>query len=82
MGLEAIPALSRGLIGHGADPLLPAAVVSRGTRPDQEVVHAPLAEIGEASSGLATPALLVLGHVVELAALLAPLLPLQEVAVR
>ena len=80
MGLEAIPALARGLIAHGADPLLPAAVVSRGTCPDQEVVRAPLAEIGEASRGVATPALLVLGHVVELAALLAPLQPLQEVA--
>jgi uroporphyrin-III C-methyltransferase len=82
MGLEAVPVLAHNLIAHGADPQLPTAVVSRGTREDQEVVHAPLAELGEASRGLATPALLVLGHVVELAALLAPLQPLVEAAVR
>jgi uroporphyrin-III C-methyltransferase len=82
MGLEAVPVLAHKLIAHGADPRLPTAVVSRGTREDQEVVHAPLAELGEASRGLATPALLVLGHVVELAALLAPLQPLVEAAVR
>jgi uroporphyrin-III C-methyltransferase len=82
MGLEAVPVLAHNLIAHGADPRLPTAVVSRGTRADQEVVHAPLAELGEASRGLATPALLVLGHVVELAALLAPLQPLAEAAVR
>jgi uroporphyrin-III C-methyltransferase len=82
MGLEAVPVLAHNLIAHGADPRLPTAVVSRGTREDQEVVHAPLAELGEASRGLATPALLVLGHVVELAALLAPLQPLAEAAVR
>ncbi|HEV3403798.1 MAG TPA: uroporphyrinogen-III C-methyltransferase [Gaiellaceae bacterium] len=81
MGLEAVPVLAHNLIAHGADPQLPTAVVSRGTREDQEVVHAPLAELGEASRGLATPALLVLGHVVELAALLAPLQPLAEAAV-
>ena len=73
--------LAHNLIAHGADPRLPTAVVSRGTCEDQEVVHAPLAELGEASRGLATPALLVLGHVVELAALLAPLQPLAEAAV-
>jgi uroporphyrin-III C-methyltransferase len=81
MGLEAIPSLGRGLIAHGADPLLPAAVVSRGTCPDQEVVHAPLAEIADASRGLATPALLVLGDVVGLATVLAPLREMQEAAV-
>jgi len=80
MGLEAVPALSRGLLAHGADPLLPAAVVSRGTREDQEVVHAPLADIAAASAGLATPALLVLGRVVELAALLAPMRSLAQAA--
>jgi uroporphyrin-III C-methyltransferase/precorrin-2 dehydrogenase/sirohydrochlorin ferrochelatase len=78
MGLEAVPALTRGLVAHGADPLLPAAVVSRGTRDDQQVVHAPLARIADVSAGLATPALLVIGRVVELASLLAPLRPLAE----
>jgi uroporphyrin-III C-methyltransferase len=71
MGLDALPAIAQGLIAHGADPATPAAVVSRGTLPDQETVTAPLAQIAEAAEGLATPALLVVGDVVEVAQLLA-----------
>jgi uroporphyrin-III C-methyltransferase len=70
MGLEALPAIAAGLIGHGADPRTPAAVISRGTCPDQESVAAPLAEIADAAEGLATPALLVVGEVVSVAPLL------------
>ena len=72
MGLEALPSIARGLIAHGSDPLTPAAVVSRGTLPDQRVVTAPLVGIAAAAEGLPTPALLVVGDVVEVAALLAP----------
>jgi uroporphyrin-III C-methyltransferase len=71
MGLDALPAIAQGLIAHGADPATPAAVVSHGTLPDQETVTAPLAQIAEAAEGLATPALLVVGDVVEVAHLLA-----------
>jgi uroporphyrin-III C-methyltransferase len=70
MGLDALPAIAAGLIAHGADPQTPAAVVSRGTLPDQESVAAPLARIADAAAGLATPALLVVGEVVEVAELL------------
>jgi uroporphyrin-III C-methyltransferase len=70
MGLDALPAIAAGLIAHGADPQTPAAVVSRGTLPDQESVAAPLARIVDAAAGLATPALLVVGEVVEVAELL------------
>jgi uroporphyrin-III C-methyltransferase len=70
MGLDALPAIAAGLIAHGADPGTPAAVVSRGTLPDQQSVTAPLARIAEAAEGLATPALLVVGEVVEVAAML------------
>jgi uroporphyrin-III C-methyltransferase len=70
MGLDALPAIAAGLIAHGADPQTPAAVVSRGTLPDQESVTAPLARIADAAAGLATPALLVVGEVVEVAELL------------
>jgi uroporphyrin-III C-methyltransferase len=68
MGLEALPAIAAGLLAHGADPATPAAVVSRGTCPDQESVTAPLAQIADASAGLETPALLVVGDVVGVAA--------------
>jgi uroporphyrin-III C-methyltransferase len=68
MGLEALPAIAAGLLAHGADPATPAAVVSRGTCPDQESVTAPLGQIADASAGLETPALLVVGDVVGVAA--------------
>jgi uroporphyrin-III C-methyltransferase len=71
MGLDALPAIAAGLVAHGADPATPAAVVSRGTLPEQETVTAPLAQIAAAAAGLATPALLVVGEVVGVAALLA-----------
>jgi uroporphyrin-III C-methyltransferase len=71
MGLEALPAIAAGLLAHGADPRTPAAVVSQGTLPAQETATAPLAAIAEAAAGLATPALLVVGEVVEVAELLA-----------
>ena len=71
MGLEALPSIAAGLLAHGADPRTPAAVVSHGTLPDQRVVAAPLAGIAAAAAGLATPALLVVGDVVEVAAELA-----------
>jgi uroporphyrin-III C-methyltransferase len=76
MGLEALPAIAAGLIAHGAGPLTPAAVISRGTCPDQESVTAPLAQIAEAAAGLATPALLVVGEVVAVAGLLQAAQPL------
>ncbi len=72
MALEALGEVTGGLLAHGADRSLPAAVVSRGTYEDQEVVRAPLGEIAGTAAGLHTPALLVVGKVVDLAALLAP----------
>jgi uroporphyrin-III C-methyltransferase len=76
MGLDALPSIAAGLIAHGADPRTPAAVVSRGTRPDQESVTAPLAHIAAAAAGLPTPALLVVGDVVTVASALAAAEPL------
>ena len=48
--------------------MTPAAVVSRGTLPDQEVVTGPLAELAGLAAGLAGPALVVVGDVVALTA--------------
>ncbi|MDX6513944.1 MAG: hypothetical protein QOE36_3448, partial [Gaiellaceae bacterium] len=44
----------------------PAAAISRGTLPDQEVVVAELGTLAEAASGLPGPALLIVGEVVAL----------------
>jgi len=67
MGLERLPQLCAGLIGAGLAAATPAAVVSRGTLPGQEVVTATLARLHEAAAGLASPALVVVGEVVSVA---------------
>jgi uroporphyrin-III C-methyltransferase len=72
MGLSRLPALAAGLIAAGLPPVTPAAVVSRGTLADQDVVSAPLAQLPELASDLPGPALVVVGEVVQLAASLAP----------
>jgi uroporphyrin-III C-methyltransferase len=72
MGLEALASFAAELIAHGADPDLPAAVVSRGTLDDQEVATGTLRSIEAESAGLRTPALLVVGEVVRLAEALGP----------
>ena len=73
MGLARLPALAAGLIAAGLPAETPAAVVSRGTLPDQEVVTGPLAELHAVAADLPGPALVVVGEVVGLAASLAPL---------
>ena len=72
MGLGRLAGLVTGLIAAGLPAETPAAVVSRGTLPDQEVVSAPLAELPARAAGLPGPALVVVGEVVSLASALAP----------
>ena len=66
MALRRLDAIVEGLVRGGKDPQTPAAVISRGTRPEQRVVVASLAEIAEAASELEPPALVVVGKVVRL----------------
>jgi len=61
----------RGLLDAGKDARTPAAVVSCGTRPEAASARGELAEIAALATGLASPALLVVGEVVALAAELA-----------
>jgi uroporphyrin-III C-methyltransferase len=72
MGLARIEAVARGLVAGGMSAETPAAVVSRGTLPDQETVTAPLAELPERAAGLCGPALVVVGDVVTLRERLTP----------
>jgi uroporphyrinogen III methyltransferase/synthase len=69
MGLARLPDIVERLIAAGRDAGTPAAVVSRGTLPDQRVVGAVLERIADAvaDAGLPGPALLVVGDVVRLA---------------
>ena len=66
MALKELESVCDRLLDEGLDPRTPAAVISRGTCPDQEVVVADLAGIAEAAAGLPGPALVVVGEVVAL----------------
>ena len=65
MGLERLSELADGLVAAGLDPSTPAAVVANGTLPQQEAVSGPLDELPELAASLPTPALVVIGDVVE-----------------
>jgi uroporphyrin-III C-methyltransferase len=70
MGLNHLPEIVDGLLEAGKDPHTPAAVVSNGTRSDGQAVTGTLAEIVSLVDGLVSPALLVVGDVVAVAALI------------
>jgi uroporphyrinogen III methyltransferase / synthase len=69
MGVRTLPEIAGRLIAAGRDAAEPAAVVSRGTRPDQRAVTATLAEIAARAreAGVEPPAVSVIGAVAELA---------------
>jgi uroporphyrin-III C-methyltransferase len=71
MGGARVELLARRLIENGKPAATPAAVVSRGTTDDEQVVVAPLGTIGDVAKGLPTPALVVIGEVVAVRAALA-----------
>jgi uroporphyrin-III C-methyltransferase len=66
MALNHLDSLCERLLALGLDPATPAAVISRGTCPDQEVVVAGVGGIAAAAEGLPGPALVVVGEVVGL----------------
>jgi uroporphyrin-III C-methyltransferase len=71
MGLERVEPLCSGLIAAGLAATTPAAVVSRGTLPDQESVSGTLANLARLAAGLGSPALVLVGDVVAIGAALA-----------
>ena len=66
MGLHNLPKISSKLqeVGKSAD--YPCAVISKGTTKEQSVVVGTLGDIVEKAKGVPTPALIIVGHVVEL----------------
>ncbi|MCI0635773.1 MAG: SAM-dependent methyltransferase, partial [Actinobacteria bacterium] len=68
MGLAGLDRLTAGLLAAGKNAATPAAVISNGTLPGQELVTGELAEIAVLAAGLEPPALVVVGEVVRLAA--------------
>jgi uroporphyrin-III C-methyltransferase len=73
MGLERIDAICAALIAAGREPATPAAVVSAGTWPQQRTVIATLGTLDAdvAGAGLRSPAIIVVGEVCRVPALLA-----------
>ena len=65
MGVRHLPEITSSLIGAGRDPNQPAAVVSRGTLPDQRVVTGTLRSIATVASEaqIRAPAVVVAGRV-------------------
>ncbi|WP_416411828.1 siroheme synthase CysG [Pantoea sp. App145] len=66
MGTVKAAEIAAGLIEHGCDPATPVAVIGRGTRQDQQVLTGTLAQLEALAATAPTPALLVIGEVVNL----------------
>jgi uroporphyrinogen III methyltransferase / synthase len=65
MGVGRLPEIAERLTAAGRDPSQPAAVVARGTLPDQRTVTAPLSEVAERAreAGVRPPAITLIGPV-------------------
>lgn len=68
MGISSLPDIAKSLIEAGMDPLMPAAVLSKGTTAGQKKVLSALSDLEEAvrQSRIETPAVIVVGKVCEL----------------
>jgi uroporphyrin-III C-methyltransferase/precorrin-2 dehydrogenase/sirohydrochlorin ferrochelatase len=68
MGLAGLATIARQLMAHGLSADWPAAVVSKGTLPEQRVVIATLATLADeaARAQLSSPCLTIVGEVVRL----------------
>jgi uroporphyrin-III C-methyltransferase len=75
MGVATLPIICEQMIRHGLPPDTPAAVVERATRPDQRTVDGTLETLPFLSQvhGVQSPALIVIGAVTQLHAVLAPM---------
>ncbi|WP_288428265.1 siroheme synthase CysG [uncultured Pantoea sp.] len=66
MGAVKAAHISHQLILHGRAPSTPVAVIGRGTRPDQQVLTGTLEHLETLAASAPSPALLVIGEVVNL----------------
>jgi uroporphyrin-III C-methyltransferase/precorrin-2 dehydrogenase/sirohydrochlorin ferrochelatase len=67
-----VPVIAQILIEHGRSPETPAAAIADGTLPGQRIVSSDLVGIAAAmaDAGVGPPAIIVIGEVVAVAALL------------
>jgi uroporphyrin-III C-methyltransferase len=75
MGVATLPIVCEELIRHGLPPATPAAVVERATRPDERTIDGTLETLPALTRvhGVKAPALIVIGAVAQLHAVLAPM---------
>ncbi|RLA72917.1 MAG: uroporphyrinogen-III C-methyltransferase [Epsilonproteobacteria bacterium] len=66
MGLHNLPKISKKLIEIGKPVDYPCAVISKGTTKDQQVIVGTLENIVEKTKDIPTPAMIIVGKVVEL----------------
>ena len=66
MAARNLPRITQALIDHGRPPATPAAVIQWGSLPRQKVIEGTLADIGAKTSRAMTPAITVIGDVVNL----------------
>jgi uroporphyrin-III C-methyltransferase/precorrin-2 dehydrogenase/sirohydrochlorin ferrochelatase len=71
MAVENMPVIAQTLIEHGRSPETPAAAIADGTLPGQRMVSSDLAGIAAAmaDAGVGAPAIIVIGEVVAVAAM-------------
>jgi siroheme synthase len=74
MGITRVADICAQLVAHGLPPQTPAATVERATTADERVVTATVGTLAAqaAAAGVKPPALIVVGEVVSLRAVLAP----------
>lgn len=68
MGVTALPMICKGLLDAGMEPDMPAAIVERGTLPNQRKIVSTLSGLPEASreGKIVSPAIIVVGRVCSL----------------
>jgi len=66
MGVKRLPHIVERLIAHGRSPNTPIALIERATLPEERVVAGTLADIAAKSAGVRSPAVIIVGAVVEL----------------
>ncbi|MEZ8141448.1 uroporphyrinogen-III C-methyltransferase [Enterovibrio norvegicus FF-33] len=67
MGLMKSAHIQEQLIQHGRDPQTPVAIIENGTRINQKIYKGTLSELESLAEGVGSPALIVVGEVVQLA---------------
>ncbi len=68
MGIKNASKIQKGLVDHGMDPMTPAAIIEKGTTPDQKVTITTLGELAATIEEklVKPPALLIVGEVIKM----------------